>query len=180
MFFFSYLVNKMLNLFRGLFVCGGYVVVQCLCVFILMQLVVECLFVEFFCELVQQFQVFVGCFFGNDEGEYQIDWLIVDGIKFNVFFKGQQDIYYMIEFFQLVMGDGNVLVNFGIVQMFVFDQIVENLGFVEVVVILVNLIGNEFQYLFFVGCWYLVKGEFWGKNVIDGQGCVVYELIVFL
>lgn len=103
--------------------------------------------------------MFLGCFFGDDDGEYQVDRNIIGRLEIDRFIQPEKKAQGMVEVLQASMRDREAVTEPGATKPFTIQQVVVDNGFGKLGSISHDVC-DQFQELFLAGYFSIEKDTF--------------------
>ena len=104
--------------------------------------------------------MFLGCFFGDNDGEYKVDRNVIGRFEIDGFIQSEKKAQGLVEAFQASMRDREAVTEPGATETFTIQQIVVDYGFRKLGSISHNVC-DQFQELFLAGYFSIDKNTLW-------------------
>ena len=116
-------------------------------------------------DLAEQFEVFIGGCFGNQQDEQQIDRGTVDGIEVHGGVESKQGTDRRSTAGQPAMGDRDAVAEAGGTELFAGDQALEYILAIELGHFASNQVGYLFEYTFLAASRHVHQGTAGGQDI---------------
>lgn len=146
------------------------------------QVVVYVGMVEYGGDLLEQFEMFFGCGFWYQQDEEQVDWCVVQCVEVYGSIQVQYGVDGVLVVRQVVVWNGDVIVEVGGIEFFLGYQVFEDGLGVEFWQFFGYQVGDLFEYVFFVVVWYVYEGMVGGQDLfkLDYRGGEISGCLCFV
>ena len=104
--------------------------------------------------------MFLGCFFGDNDGEYEVNRNVIGGFEVDRFIESEKKAHGLIEAFQARMRHRKAMTEPGAAESFTIQQVVVDHGFGQLGSISYD-VRNQFKELFLAGYFSIDKNTLW-------------------